>query len=357
MGRASVASGSYRLEPWGGCEDGLPLVIEPGASPDLGRLCDWLKQNSDGVQERLVRHGAILFRGFEVDDAHDFERLARAVDDDLKNEYLGTSPRDALTDYVFSASELPGYYPIPQHCEMSFTANPPRRVFFCCLTPPADGSGETPLADFRKVHRDLAPAVRRRFEEGGIRIVRNYSGPAGGGRFDLWKLKRWDEMFLTTDREAVEAKCREQDFEAIWTGKDGLRLVSRQPAVRAHPTTGEPVWHNHSTTFHLSTAPAEYRRIFSRRPSLRVFALLQLARALVALQRRTKANDAYSLHCTFADGREISEADMDHVRDVVWKHMVVVPWQRGDVIAVDNHSVSHGRLPYRGGREIAVCWA
>ena len=63
------------------------------------------------------------------------------------------------------------------------------------------------------------------------------------------------------------------------------------------------------------------------------------------------------MHCTYEDGREIPDADMDAVRDVVWQHLVVEPWQRGDVVAIDNHSVAHGRLPYEGPRRVAVCWA
>ncbi len=83
----------------------------------------------------------------------------------------------------------------------------------------------------------------------------------------------------------------------------------------------------------------------------------KLAIVLTAALRRLKSADAQSLHCTYADGSEIPDADMEHVRDVVWKHMVIFPWQRGDVVAIDNHSVSHGRLPYRGPRHVAVCWA
>jgi alpha-ketoglutarate-dependent taurine dioxygenase len=336
---------------------GLPLVLRPAGEPSLERLCAWLRASQAWVQERLARHGAILFRGFAVGSPEDFERLARSIDDELKNEYLGTSPRDALTGYVFSASELPPFFPIPQHCEMSFVAEPPRRVFFCCLVEPRPGGGETPLVDFRKVWRDLDPEVRRRFEEGGIRIVRNYAGPSGGSRFDLWKLKRWDEMFLTTDRAAVEAKCREQGFEPVWTESDGLRLISTQPVFRDHPVTGERVWHNHVTTFHLSAAPGEYRRIYGMRPTFRNLALWHFARAMVALQRATRSADEQSMHCTYADGREISDADMEHVRDVVWRHLVVYPWRLGDVVAIDNHSVAHGRLPYSGPRKVAVCWA
>ena len=290
-------------------------------------------------------------------DAPAFERVARAIDDELKNEYLGTSPRNALTAHVFTASELPPFFPIPQHCEMSFTAHPPRRLFFCCLLEPAPGSGETPLADFRKVLRDLDPLLVKRFEQKGLRIVRNYAGPEGGGRFDLWKLKRWDEMFLTTDRAAVEANCRAEGFEPIWTPGGGLRLVSTQAVTRrirrrtsrSGTTTAPP-----STSRRPRPSTAASTRCV-RRCATAFF--WQLTRALAALQRRSKASDELSMHCTHLDGSEIPDADIEAVRDAIWKHMVVVPWRRGDVVAIDNFAVSHGRLPYRGPREVAVCWA
>lgn len=346
----------YRIGPLG--EAGLPLVVRPGSDASIPTLLGWLQERPEWVQDQLSAHGALLFRGFAVTDGEDFERVARAIDPELKKEYLGTSPRDAVTrsGYVFSASELPPFFPIPQHCEMSFTADPPRRVFFCALQPNAGEGGETPLCDFRKVWRDLDPEVKKRFEEGGLRIVRNYSGPSGGSRFDPWRLKRWDEMFGTTDRGDVEAKCAEQGFEPEWVGGDGLRLISSQPVTRAHPVTGETVWHNHVTTFHGSQAAGEYAHIVRLRPGLRNRALLAVARLLTALQRR-KPPEARAMECTYLDGREIPDADLDHVRDVVWRHMVIEPWQRGDVVAIDNHSTSHGRLPYRGPRQVAVCWA
>jgi hypothetical protein len=120
--------------------------------------------------------------------------------------------------------------------------------------------------------------------------------------------------------------------------------------------TGEAVWHNHLTTFHLSQAAGEYRRIHRLRPSVRHFALWQLARVLERLQRRRPA-DERAMDCTYADGSAIPTADVEAVREAVWRHLVVVPWRRGDVLAIDNYAVAHGRLPFRGPREIAVCWA
>jgi alpha-ketoglutarate-dependent taurine dioxygenase len=335
--------------------DSLPLVIEADGDRRPQALADALAADPAWVQESLLRHGALLFRGFAVERPEHFEAIARAIDRDLKNEYLGTSPRDALTDYVFSASELPGFYPIPQHCEMSFVKNYPRRIFFCCLVAPERG-GETPLVDFRKVYADLDPQVRQRFVERGIRGIRNYSGPQGGGRFDLWKLKRWDEMFRTTDRAEVEAKCRDEGFEPSWGTNGGLRLISRHAAGHEHPDTGEQVWFNHSLVFHLSAAPGEYRRIYRRRGDLRSWFFWQLSRFLVATKRSTPAEDQ-AMHCTYLDGGEIPDADMEHVRDVVWRHMFIAPWRNGDVVALDNHAVGHGRLPYTGPRQVAVCWA
>jgi len=352
---ASSSLEDLHIHPFGHEPDSLPLVIEPGSDPNPRALAECLRANHEWTRDRLRQHGAILFRGFAVDRPQHFEAIARAIDDDLKNEYLGTSPRDALTDYVFSASELPDFYPIPQHCEMSFVKNYPRRIFFCCLIA-SDHGGETPLVDFRKVYADLDPKVRQRFIDRGVRCIRNYSGPQGGGRFDLWKLKRWDEMFRTTDRAAVEAKCREEGFEPSWGANHRLRLTSRHDASHNHPETGDPVWFNHTLVFHLSAAPGEYRRIYRHRGDLRSWFFWQLSRVLVAMKRSTPAEDQ-AMHCTFVDGGEIPDADMEHVRDVVWRHMVINPWQKGDVVAIDNHAVGHGRLPYTGPRQVAVCWA
>ncbi len=335
----------------------LPLHVEPGGDvTDVSTLRPWLDAHPEWVQERLVRHGALLFRGFGVATPADFESIARGVDPELKNEYLGTSPRDGLTDYVFNASELPEFYPIPQHCEMSFVKQPPRRVFFCCLVPPAEGSGETPLCDFRAVWRDLDEGVRERFLAGGLRIVRNYSGPGEGDDDDPMRLKPWHEMFLTTDHAEVERQCAEQGFEVTWTGGEGLRLVHTQPVTRDHPVTGETVWHNHLTTFHLGTPAAEYERIAKFRPTERHRGLHKLALGLEANARQKSALEQ-SMHVTYEDGREIPDADLDAVRDAVWRHLVVETWQQGDVVAIDNHAVSHGRLPYEGPRHVAVCWA
>ncbi len=354
---AMPASSIARVQPLGG-RGPLPLAVEPapGSDTSADALAKLVASRRGELEKKLTEVGAILLRGFDVHDAAAFEKVARAFDPHLKNEYLGTSPRNALTDYVFSASELPPHYPIPQHCEMSFVKEPPRRLFFCCLEPNTGAGGETPLADFRAVWRDLAPAVRERFAERGITNVRNYAGPQGGSRFDLWKLKRWDEMFNTRDRAEAERLAAKNGFDATWTAGGGLRLTNTQPAVRKHPLTGEPVWFNHAQVFHLSAVPDEYRRIARRQGKLRYAALARVAEAAVALKARSPIEDQ-AMHCTYGDGSPIPDADMDQVRDAIWKNMVFFKWRPGDVLIIDNDSVSHGRMPYVGPRTVAVAWA
>lgn len=355
---AEAPDRAVRARPLDARGEPLPLVIEPGAAPlDAEGLAGWLRAHRGWIEGRLTAHGAVLLRGFPVSDAPRFERVARAVSPELKNDYLGTSPRDALTPHVFSASELPPYYPIPQHCEMSFTRTPPARLFFGCLIAPRGAGGETPIVDFRKVYRDLDPEVRARFVARGVRNLRCYCGPEGGSRLDLWKLKRWDEMFRTTDRATVEARCRENGFDFTWLPGGRLRLVNVQPAARPHPVTGEPVWFNHAQVFHLSTAPAEYRRILRRQPRLDLRLLAGFAGAMVWLKRRLTADEDQAMQCTYGDGAPIEDRDMEAVRDAIWQNLVTFRWREGDVLLLDNFAVAHGRMPYRGPRAVVVSWA
>lgn len=335
----------------------LPLVLKPATGDkSLESLLAWINDNKEYLSKKIIEHGALLFRDFDVHNPEDFEQVAKAVDPELKNNYLGTSPRNAVAEYVFSASELPGYYPIMQHCEMSFLPNPPRKLFFFCNIEPLAG-GETPLVDFRKVYRDMDPNIRKEFEERGIKNVRNYNGPENKTKFDLWKLKRWDEMFQTTDKEKVAEVCKEYGLDAKWKGSDRLVLVNDQEAIAKHPITGEPVWFNHLQVFHQAAAGIEYNYIAKRQKHLKAQVFNVFTNVMTVFKRMTTAKEDQAMNCLFRDGGEIPASYVKHVEDVIWKHMTFFPWREGDVLAIDNFSTSHGRMPYSGPREILVAWS
>lgn len=336
----------------------LPLIIQPGADNSLANLKEWLTSNQEHIHALMLKHGAILLRGFAVTNEQDFEQIAKLIDPELKNDYMGTSPRDIQegTDYVFSASELPPHYPIPQHCEMTFIKNPPRRLFFSCMIQPEAGGGETPLVDFRRVHAMMDSKVKQRFAEKGIKIIRNYSGPNEKKLFKFLELKSWTDIF-GHDKEQAQQRAEQEDFEVTWTKNGGLRLTSYQPAFLDHPQTDETAWYSHLQVFHASTASAEFKRIYKLRPSLRYLALWRATQAINIIENTLKKPDQHPMHCTYADGSKIPARDIEHIRDLIWENMIRTPWQKGDVLAIDNYSIAHGRLPYTGKRKVVVAWA
>ena len=355
---AKPSNASVQTFLFNGTDNPLPLLAEPvlGESAMVPSLTRWIQENHAFLNSQLMKHGAILFRNFNIPTAGDFEAVAKAIDPDLKNNYLGTSPRNRRTDYVFSASELPNYYPIPQHCEMSFMDQPPRHLFFYCAVAPEKG-GETPLVDFRKVYQQLDPEIREEFMTKGIRNIRNYDGPNTRSKLDIWKLKRWDQMFLTTDKKEVEKICQEHHMEYHWKPNDRLALINEQEAIRKHPETGEPVWFNHLQVFHVDAAHLEYRKIAQRQKTLQSHTLRHALALMTFVKKLTNKTENLAMHCTFRDGSKIPAAYVWHLEEVIWHNMVFIQWQQGDVIAIDNLSTSHGRMPYKGPRDIMVCWS
>jgi alpha-ketoglutarate-dependent taurine dioxygenase len=238
---------------------------------------------------------------------------------------------------------------------MSFMHNAPQNLFFYCNVAPRK-DGETPTVDFRKVYEQLDPKIRAEFEQKGIRTIRNYSGPGNAGT-DARQLKRWDELFGTTDKAKVEATCRENLMQYEWLDNERLRLYNDQEAVIIHPETGQKVWFNHLQVFHLAAAAIEYRNIYKRQGDSRALKYRLFTALLGWWKKLTVDANTQAMHCTFRDGSPIPDNYVEAVQKVIWNNMSFFQWQKGDVLAIDNYSTSHGRMPYTGAREIFVCWS
>ena len=109
----------------------FPTVISSsGSDSDGGISADDLvaavAENKALLREDLHAHGAILFRGFDIRGAPDFERVLRALDLDLLSTYKpADAKRTNVTDYVFTAADAPGYHIIPPHHEQAYSTNRP----------------------------------------------------------------------------------------------------------------------------------------------------------------------------------------------------------------------------------------
>ncbi len=78
----------------------LPLVIKPNI--DEIDLAGWANNNRELIETNLLKHGAILFRGFNLNSIADFENLAQAICPDLFDEY-GDLPRVGISGKVYGS--------------------------------------------------------------------------------------------------------------------------------------------------------------------------------------------------------------------------------------------------------------
>lgn len=295
----------------------LPLVIQPNL-PGVD-VCGWVQNNRDFIEAELLKHGAILFRGFGLTTAADFERFNDSLALELMKYMESSTPRIKVSDKVYTSTEFPAEETIALHSELSAAVTFPMKVVFFSLTP-AEKGGETPIADVRIVLERISPEIRQTFADKGWLLVRNY-----GDGFGL----TWQDAFHTTSKADVEQYCAQNDIEVEW--KDGDRLRTRQvrPAITTHPRTGEQVWFNHMAFWHVANLEASVGQML--------------------LQEFTEEGLPY--HTYYGDGSPIP-ADVAHaVRDAYLAAKIVFPWEKGDVVLIDNMLVAHGREPYSGPRK------
>jgi alpha-ketoglutarate-dependent taurine dioxygenase len=146
----------------------LPLVIEArdGASP--AELAALVHLEQARLRAQLLENGALLFRGFDVTRPDELSRIIAAAGDTAVRYVAGISPRRQLGEEVYTSTELPPPLPVPLHGELCYLETPPRRLWFASAIV-AQAGGETRLADARAVYRSMAPDLRQRFVERGLR--------------------------------------------------------------------------------------------------------------------------------------------------------------------------------------------
>ncbi len=304
-------------------EPALPYVISAataGTSPT-----EFLADARESVRQLLREHGAVLLRGFETGGVDGFDRVVRAVSGEPLTYAERSSPRSTIKGQVYTSTDYPPSEEIFLHNENSYQAVWPLTLFFYCITPP-DTQGSTPLADTRRILRSIDPAVRQEFAERGWTVVRNFTDGFG---------VPWQQAFNTEDRDQVAAYCARNGVEVEWVGRNGLRTTARRKAVHTHPVTGEEVWFNHLTFWHVTTLAEEVceglREMFD--------------------EKDLPTNTYYG------DGERVPDEIIAHLRDcyrAAWRRF---DWQRDDVLIVDNMLSAHAREPFTGPRKIAVAMA
>lgn len=298
----------------------LPLAVLP-AVEDLD-LISWTASHREWIQSLLLRHGGLLFRNFQIPSIAEFQRFITALAGEPLPYKEQTSPRSRVQGNIYTSTEYPPEHAIFLHNENSYSSTWPLKIMFFCVTAPKTG-GETPIADVRRVFSRVPDKVREHFMRDGWMLVRNF-----GTGYGL----TWQTAFQTQDKEEVNRHCIANGIHAEWLSEDRLRIRQRRSAVRQHPVTGEAVWFNHATFFHVSTLAPEIR---------------------AALQTELAEEDLpYNTY--YGDGSRIEPEVLDVLRDAYHQETVKFPWRQHELLLLDNMLVAHGRSAFSGPRQIVV---
>ena len=297
----------------------LPLVIEP-AGTDVD-LPEWAASNRELIEQSLLKHGALLFRGFAVNSVFEFEEFAASVCEELFAEY-GDLPRESQGGKVYGSTPYPADQTILFHNESSHLHQWPMLIWFYCVKA-AEQGGESPIVDCRRVYQLMDPRLRVRFEHEGLLYVRNFS--AG---LDV----SWQSFWGTSDKSEVENYCRAAGIDFEWKNDNDLRISQRCAAVVVHPQTGEKVFFNQLQLHHVSCLPREVRE---------------------SLLSMTKEEDL-PRNVYYGDGTPIEDSAMRHLNELYRQNAVSFRWQERDVLMLNNMLIAHSRNPFAGERKIVV---
>ena len=298
----------------------FPRVLACQAPATLDVATAWIAENRSQLCDRAALHGAILFRGFPLSGAEDFDRFITAFD--LPNfpyeDSLSNAVRVIKTPRVFTANEAPPAVTIFLHHEMAQTPLYPGKLFFFCEQP-ADTGGATPLCRSDVLWDRLrveCPEFARDCDSKGLKYSNVMPSQndltSGMGR-------SWQSTLRASTPEQAEDRLKTLGYSWTWLDDGCLRATTPVlPAVR---------------------------RLADGRTSF-------FNQLIAAFQGWKDERNDPSKAITFGDGTPLDRDAVNVATRLGEELSFDVPWQRGDVALVDNFVTMHGRRAFTGTRKV-----
>lgn len=103
----------------------LPLVIKPNVSGlDLNQ---WYLNNKDMVEEKILKYGGVLFRGFDTTTPESFYGFIDVSCPEPLSYKEGATPRTQVQGKVYTSTEFPNEESIAPHNELSYVMTWPKK--------------------------------------------------------------------------------------------------------------------------------------------------------------------------------------------------------------------------------------
>ncbi len=321
-----------------------PLVLTPSAMDfdgDASQFINYLRNNAATLREGIRSNGAMLLRGFPIENPFEFEKSLYALGYDLYRYYTGISPREKITNATYSSTDAAGPFVIGIHTELPYHSIRPSMVSFYCDTQPAI-YGETPIFDCAAVFADLSAALQEKLKTRRLRYTRFFSGKKN----TLFNFRKpWMDAYLTSDKSVVENQLDEEGICYEWDRKNNLTNEHNLPAVITDPVSGKDcltvaIFNGDTFGYNISRFAERYSPV--KRHLIEWFV------------RREGANKKAFLHTTFGDGSEINRSESEEIQKTAWANAIVYRWLRGDMLILNNIRFGHARLNVVGPRRIVA---
>lgn len=292
-----------------------PIVIKNTQGTDFA---DFARINQAELDKYLTTYGAILFKQFDIGGVEGFNKILPSIFDEEIQYKQRTSPRHAVRGNVYTSTDHPQDQVIHMHTESSYAPKWAKRICFYANVPSTEG-GETPIADVRKVLASINPEIVEKFERKGVKYVRNIMPGAG---------MSWQEVYQVADKSELIQVLKDSGVEYKWVEDEHLRLEWVRPALQLHAESNEKVWFNHAYF---------YSKYLLDEIILEVIPEEELP------------------FCSYyGNGEEIEKEVIDEIKEAYTKQMVLNKWDKDDVLLLDNMLFAHGRMPFKGERQILV---
>jgi hypothetical protein len=315
-----------------------------------------LSENGAYFNKLLDQYGAILFRGFEVENGNQFQQVLEILNIKLESVYhFGSAHRVRITDKVFTSSEAPPDTIIAPHNELNMVPWRPNILAFFCQVQP-DIYGETPIINTEKLFNSLSPSLQHKIANYPQRFVRYVPN-------HLLEL-----VFEGLSREEITKLLTEQKFDFYWEEDGSLNFECSYTTLFSHPRTSKLCfclsivdclvsreWYRNISQrypfrkrLYYSLLPAKFYQKFQQR-------LTSAATVVDGSQKRTSTLDAYFLNSN-GQPTTMMEAEAKELGKAEWKNASIFPWKQGDILLIDNLQVAHSRLNTGGKRKILTAF-